>query len=861
MKFTSLTLIHCRRLMSNGYTTFILNCTEKIQLILGTNGCGKSSVIDHLTPLPPDANDFTKEGRKEIRIIQGNDEYVIGSVFSPTTRHSFKKNNKEMNPGGTATVQRELVKQEFDITTDKHDLIVTGSEKFTAMSPARRREWFAKMNANYDYALKVFADLKNKNRDYSGALSLAKKRLVVETAKIISQEEELRLTKEVDILLKELDMLMENRLPSLSLDDNEELKDRYQRGMSELGKISLKLLKIKIIAPYSVNVAKHDVRDEWGELHPAQYGSVEEIEIEINKVKQKIAAKEALLNNAMRVYKELSNTIDLLKKTGTEGIHSVDQQIEELTSQQKLLANKKQLDIRQNNYTAVEVQRNTQAIYHQLNETLAALSANPLIVEEGKEPYRTYGQNAISQYQHQLLHTKNEIAIISNEIEKLRTHKTHYEAHKNVGKTNCPKCHYSWVIGYDETHYQRVCETLEKKETEKKALEKTISYYEQSIRNNEEYIREYKTIYIAFKNNIVLTKIWSYIEDQKWLLDSPKTINATLLKYIEECELDSEIEECEQRIIELNKIKTATQQQEFNNINDLISRANQEELYVTVYSDDIATLQRYLQEHQLYRSQIIEALELGKRIIDTRNNLDKMHDDIIEDLRRTTIAHCIKQIQLSLASKQQVLSSVKMQKALINDIEKNIEILTLQEETSKLLIQELSPTKGMIAEGLLGFIHVFVAKMNLIINDLWSYPLQILDCGIISEEGAVVDYKFRFMDNNQQDNSKNDVSEGSSGMRELFNLVFRLVAMEYLNLAEHPLCLDEFGKTFDAAHRINASTIVKKLIEQKNFSQLFMISHYESMFGSFTNAQMCVICETNIVVPSSFKYNQHVVMH
>jgi hypothetical protein len=54
--------------------------------------------------------------------------------------------------------------------------------------------------------------------------------------------------------------------------------------------------------------------------------------------------------------------------------------------------------------------------------------------------------------------------------------------------------------------------------------------------------------------------------------------------------------------------------------------------------------------------------------------------------------------------------------------------------------------------------------------------------------------------------------------------------------------------------------VVQQLIDQLSFSQLFMISHYESSYGAFYNAQISVIDKRNITVPVNRKFNEHTVL-
>lgn len=262
MRITSLELCGYKRMKLNNVDSFSIRPTQPIQLILGTNGSGKSSLMGELTPLPANPNDYTKEGSKTIRIQDRGHTYVIGSVFSPSAKHSFIKDGEHLNPGGTITVQRELVRQAFGITQEIHDLEI-GREKFCDMSPSRRREWFTMLSdVDYDYALMIYKRLQERSRDLAGALKLAKKRLVTEVEKLVSDDEEKRLKAEVQATLDELDLLQSQRAP---LDQPvAEYEQQLQEGMEELTRLSNRLLRIRFIAPYGIHPSKNAERDEWG---------------------------------------------------------------------------------------------------------------------------------------------------------------------------------------------------------------------------------------------------------------------------------------------------------------------------------------------------------------------------------------------------------------------------------------------------------------------------------------------------------------------------------------------------------------------------------------------------------------------
>ena len=70
------------------------------------------------------------------------------------------------------------------------------------------------------------------------------------------------------------------------------------------------------------------------------------------------------------------------------------------------------------------------------------------------------------------------------------------------------------------------------------------------------------------------------------------------------------------------------------------------------------------------------------------------------------------------------------------------------------------------------------------------------------------------------------------------------------------MLLDETGRTFDAVHRNRLMGYIKLLVETGQASQLFLVNHFASFSGGFTNAEFCVLDDQNVSLPST--YNEHV---
>jgi ABC-type Mn2+/Zn2+ transport system ATPase subunit len=74
--------------------------------------------------------------------------------------------------------------------------------------------------------------------------------------------------------------------------------------------------------------------------------------------------------------------------------------------------------------------------------------------------------------------------------------------------------------------------------------------------------------------------------------------------------------------------------------------------------------------------------------------------------------------------------------------------------------------------------------------------------------------------------------------------------MEYLDMLDYPLILDEFGRTMDETHRIKAYDLIEEL-SKKYFSQIFLVSHFESMYNRFQDVDIVVLNDENISLEST----------
>jgi ABC-type oligopeptide transport system ATPase subunit len=98
-------------------------------------------------------------------------------------------------------------------------------------------------------------------------------------------------------------------------------------------------------------------------------------------------------------------------------------------------------------------------------------------------------------------------------------------------------------------------------------------------------------------------------------------------------------------------------------------------------------------------------------------------------------------------------------------------------------------------------------------------------------------------------------------MKEVIDLAFKIVAMQYLHLNNAPIYLDELAASFDKSHREAAYRMVNDLMINSNYSQIYIISHFADSYGSFNNSDVITLHDANISKAKGSAFNKNVQMH
>lgn len=823
MRILRIELVGFRWFGLSNFNKFVYSPKHKIQLLLGTNGSGKSSLMRELTPLPANQSDYKPGGSKTIVIEKDNQVYILKSHFKGSSPHSFMLGDEELNIGGTATVQRDLVRQYFGITPDIHEVMI-GFNNFSDMSVAQRREWFTRMsNINFNFAIAIYKKLKDKLRDIESVLKFQNTTLVNELSKSIDE-------KELPVLLERLQQLKD------LIDHILELKSNIPSNATALLSIQDMDRRLSVHTDTLFrelrSLFSHIAIDSFDILPSA----IQNIEIDIAVLKKRYTA-------IGEEIEKRQSLIDSLEKVSEEEYKNLQSETDKITVEiNELIGRLRILD------TTREVSEFQSAI------DLAYSSLEHIFYDMPHNEDRKYSKVKYQEIEHSLASLNNERQKLETDIALYERKITEYEHAKEHNTLTCPQCKYSWIRGHTEEDINKIKAILLVSKTRLAELIKTIEIASVYKAETIAYFEKYRSYQRVKEQLPILTRLWEVIDSEELVFKSPQTALNTINEARYDLPTLITIKQLREHSGDLQKLFSLTSRMQEA---DFIKQRQEYEALHNEYASIQSSigksqikLARLKSMYSTYQS--IKAMQtnieanLAERNTQYEHRINTLRHQVLQDLLRT--------LQLEYNQKQDILTKHHLQHEIVEKLKAQIADLLIQKETLSVMISELSPKDGLIARSLSGFINNFVLKMNRIISQIWLYPFELLPIENNEEDSVDLDYKFEVRSNGNTESS--DIKKCSSGQREVIDLAFKIVSMSYLGLSSAPIYLDEFGKSMDSSHRVQAFNTITQLIGNSNYSQVFVVSHYEGSYGGLKNADIVVLNPDNIVIPPGTIFNQ-----
>lgn len=803
---TKLILKNYTPLFKKNVTYIELDTRSMFNIILGRNGFGKTSLLRELTPFPPDNADYEAGGYKEVHLVIGKDTYRLTSSTGKGSEHHFYHNGKNLNEGNTLLAQRDLVKIHFGATQNIKNFI-TGldvRDLFTTLSSARRKDLLMAVNPNdTSYALKMFDKLKSNHNALKGGLKTQRQRLVVE----------------------------EGRLSQLAALESDKLQ-------SEIKQLDDQIKNALII---------------HGELQRVSHTDLNPIKDEIGNVISFLMGNDTLVKQPMSVLLQskegMMGTLDYHKNREIKFSTMLSEFAAQLAGLDSSGANLESYKLRLSNLLHQRDELQTRYEYF-----VERFKNNPDFVPQPEDTadfkhFVNRGQNFI--YQIQGVNRAVDMDITSSKFKNVQqklvevTHESdnlkrkaneigHTLEHYNRADTvDCPKCETKFKPGFTEIDPAKLREQVDVMVTRRAELKRQMAEYTDYINDNQgwydsmmELLRfsqssDIPHIYSTLIRNYNIGKrdtsvLVSLVEDTMEYtrvigviaaLDEEKEAVEKQITFLESSDVETLFKRAEyverelaatQRSVRRILNKLADVQQQI----DIINEDEQRRDRLAILMDELT---QKLEQNGQYRIKL--------RVQDIINDLTPRKEQLISNLIRAESLHSV-----------------------IQSIKDNIADLERREKHTQLLLDGLSPVKGLIGYLMNDFLKSVVANVNAIIQPIWTNRLSVLNCSTSKTDDDVdLSYNFPLLSGNNDKTSK-DIGEGSGGEREIINFAFRLVLRRYLGeRCPLPLMMDEVGVAFDELHRGRFGAYIAEQSRLDKLPQTFMISHaYKEYAGNMT---------------------------
>ena len=768
---------------------------SKLTMITGSNGAGKSSLFNELTPLPSDKANFNKGGYKEIHIRVRTSEYKLISDFRDGTKFHFIVDGEERNLSHNVTTQRELVLAHFNITPAIHELLV-GGEVFTTMSLLSRKKLFAAItHLNIDKVLEGYNSLREE---------LKNNELILKTQTSLLQSEEQKLLdktrldsmKETQVRTKEfIDFLLDMRTALHRYTTQSDPDQVYIHHKTLLSKIK------ETASKNYLRLTAYPKRD-------------------IERLRLQYTTALNLVNYQLQgLYSSLEKKQDEIKALGLSkqsSISDLQQRQAELLSAISQI-NSKLGFLKDTEVPFEQIKSDIYKLTVSLPDILPNLPTNPLV--DGKRKFSKDNYETLLENKRILLERLTTLS--SQELQLTKELQELSSTHDDV---SCPNCQHTWSPKDIPALLTKTKQKLQVALTEKVDVQTRLSTNTKDLEEIVDYFTQYKQ-YASLRNTTkdTLKVMWSYIDGNEMVFTAPSSV----LYAVERCNVDAmSIETRNQYQKELAQIET-----------DLQTLSSVKDLSLASVEEQTQELTATIADCQRHKSDLQEQLAELNRAASVHSYLDKLQNALngsLSDLFSVNLSTCVSDILIAIESdlsKQKVILietenelhrynsiqyTIEKYKKTIEDVQTNIKVLNV-------VLDELSPKNGLIAKSVSSFLNIIITNINKTIAGLWGYKMILKP---INVEADALNYKFKVEVEDKLEIQ--DISLASKGMQEAINLSFKLILYKLLGLEGTPLYLDELASHMDKNHTTNVVSLIHQLSLSEKYSQIFIVSHKEN---------------------------------
>nr|DAY75462.1 MAG TPA: STRUCTURAL MAINTENANCE OF CHROMOSOMES PROTEIN [Caudoviricetes sp.] len=820
-------------------------CRNKIVLIKGDNGSGKSTIESALKPLPDDNSSFISgvSACKEIEYIDETNSIVYSISYiheyknqSRISKGYFKKilpngNVIDLNPSGNISSCKEMINEELELDANYITLTQLSSTKrgIADLRPAERKRYVNSILSSTDVYNTMYKTLSKKASTYKALMSSISSK-IDNVGNTVQLQEEL---KSIESKISETEKLMEqhNEVINkekgmlLSIDPNNEISNRIETYTestktysSKRDEFSKQLNKIYSTDPnLSTIVINKEILDKLNQdIIDTKY-LIESTKERINNLIKEREQEASRLEEETAKLKSINSGMNLIE---------VQRIKDDLTSRKEKIR-KRWGDI---------VDLNT--ITH--DEFMIAYEAIKQMIEILNQPIELIPSDDI---EIEYLDVLRNIERLDNEIEDTAVFRNKIEMNEykldileqrpsDCNNNSCP-------FIADALKAKKIIDELMKQRkgfTTISELNKQKESYEQKLSNVE---RNKRLLEIYNTNRIILSKLQLNLDTYENCVVSLSRnrlmILPTLAGFIE---YSNDLIEYKSIDKDLNDITVKynalyTQKDLINMITDSIDRLNvninEDTVKINAMNEEITSLtKKYndmcklcisLEDIFNLRASLNECEEslriLNEEIEKDRSNIDRI-EKLNSDIEKLNVN--ISELKSQLEPLRKAAESLRYRITLSVEYSKEYEQYNMMYTKIETLKYYCSPTTGIQLLFANMYLNKIMDNANKILSRLFGGTFALLPL-IITESEFRIPVAVRGGINHD------DITSMSSAQISLISMIISISLLSQTSTKLNIIVGDEIDAPFDSENRREFMNILTQLMGLVNSSQCVLISH------------------------------------
>jgi DNA repair exonuclease SbcCD ATPase subunit len=830
---------------------------NKILLLVGDNGTGKTSILSNLHPFAYVGNSDIRNsedpildgvtGIKEIHSIDGDNIYKIKHHYiynkgSRNVKSFIKKNDVELNPNGNVSSFVELVKMELGLELDFMKLLRIGTNVmgFMSMKASDRKTFVSKLLSDVDIYSQFYKKVNEDSRLLKALLKNVSDKIT--RLKMINEEEVIRLIK-----------------------FNEEELDKLQKQKEDLlsemwkidGAISALIPEGKDNFFYNLQVLSNSykekielINDNIKKINKCDIIFIDDINKYITELNNNIHINENSISsntNMINFYFSQLNFYYNQKDDKIKNLKYLSSNLEltQLTDKYKELnIEKEKLDKNYKNFTpscSKEDLLTAINILHEIDKIITNIHefGHDSVIETVNH---FLNKNNIEGYvKHKILDIDEKMA--KNNMRLTSINNTSNNLYVLFQPTDCKNEKCSYIQYYKNSCGIKNDNQHDKLKAENIKLEHRREYYTSmiNIHKNIEYI-----LMLLNTNKDLIKRLPENFFDIIVILKSIKDCipfynEDKIINYI------NILEENERYIEIKNQIKEIKKEISFIEKNSSSITLIQNELLTL--DNEIYKIQKEIDDLKLNNEKLIKKNERIEKLIILSQDYKELNDQI-QDLKReteiiqeeilkkkeiekkitfeienhNTYENKINELARQIKITEEVINDNKMKLSSFKSLNSEKALLEEKFEDINIIKEALSSQKGIP----LLFMQLYLRNTKQMVNNLlesvYNGELEIDDFEINDKE-----FKIPYFRDNLR---VSDISQTSQGETSFVSLAFSFALASQSIDKYNIFLLDEVDSTLSQKNRYKFINILEKQLDIINAEQVFMITH-NNMFDNY----------------------------